>query len=231
MVLRLVHEKWPLDEVLFVDMGAEFSCNIRNAQKLSAFLSENNVKFSHLLPKHNLFELMLEKDVVKRDGTHQCGYYWCGGCVRHGTNEKLQTLKEHYLTYGNEPVVEYVGIAADETQRINRERQKNSVKLYPLVEWGMKEADCLKYCYESGYDWMENGHDLYELLDRVSCRCCANKNLKELRNIYHYLPDVWQELVSLQDKIPMPYKKGCTVYDLEERFEREDGQLSVFDFI
>jgi len=55
--------------------------------------------------------------------------------------------------------------------------------------------------------------DLYEILDRVSCWCCANKNQRELRNIYRYLPDYWKRLEALQDRIERPMKKWhCKEY-------------------
>ena len=34
----------------------------------------------------------------------------------------------------------------------------------------------------------ENDVRLYDILDRVSCWCCKNKNRKELKAIYQYLP-------------------------------------------
>ena len=94
------------------------------------------------------------------------------------------------------------------------------------AEWKMTEKDCLNYCYESGYDWNENGIELYSVLDRVSCWCCQNKNLKELKNIYLYLPEYWQRLRGLQSRIQEPMKgKGKSVFELEERFKREGEQL------
>lgn len=32
-------------------------------------------------------------------------------------------------------------------------QQENHV--HPLVDWNMTEADCLKYCYDRGYDWVD----------------------------------------------------------------------------
>ena len=127
--------------------------------------------------------------------------------------------------------MEYVGVAADERQRINRQRQGNIIKLYPLVEWEMSEKDCLEYCYSKGWHWNENGYELYDLLDRVSCKYCRNKNLKELRNIYHFLPDVWKEMKELQEKVQMPYKDGKTIQELEIRFLSEDSQMNIFEFL
>ena len=74
------------------------------------------------------------------------------------------------------------GIAVDEQKRIQKENNKH--KLLPLVEWSMKEKDCLEYCYKKGFFWKENNIRLYDVLDRVSCWCCSNKNNKELKNYY-----------------------------------------------
>ena len=58
---------------------------------------------------------------------------------------------------------------------------------------------------------------------RVSYWCCCNKNLKELRNYYKFLPSYWSKLKDLQSKTnrPMKYNK-YTVFDLEEKFSNED---------
>lgn len=68
---------------------------------------------------------------------------------------------------------------------------------------------------------------LYDILDRVSCWCCCNKNLKELRNIRRYLPEYWEKLKHLQAQLERPMKgfyKGQPrgVFELDERFVRED---------
>lgn len=87
-------------------------------------------------------------------------------------------------------------------------------KCAPLAEAGMAEADCLAYCRERGWNWneetpaTESGYiDLYDILDRVSCWCCANKNKKELRNIWRYLPQYWERLKEIQNQIERPMKK------------------------
>ena len=64
-----------------------------------------------------------------------------------------------------------IGIAADEPKRI---KKLAAQKIAPLAEWGVTETDCLQGCYNRGYEWIENGFRLYDLLDRVLCWCCAN---------------------------------------------------------
>ncbi len=61
----------------------------------------------------------------------------------------------------------------------------------------MTEKDCLNYCYNQGFEWKENGIRLYDILDRVSCWCCTNKNKKELNNYKKYLPEYFEKLYTL----------------------------------
>ena len=97
------------------------------------------------------------------------------------------------------------------------------IGVLPLRDWGVTEADALQYCYTKGFVWHEDGVKLYELLDRVSCWCCGNKNLKELKNMYLHLPWYWKKLKELQLNTDRPYRRnsGETIFDLEERFKRE----------
>lgn len=87
------------------------------------------------------------------------------------------------------------GIAADELRRIQKENNKH--KIFPLIDWNMKEKDCLDYCNKKGFFWEENNIRLYDVLTRVSCWCCSNKNNKELKNYYIYLPNYFEKLLKL----------------------------------
>ena len=231
MLLKLLELNYPLDEVVYFDIGVEFDSIRNNVEKMTPILAGKGIKFTILKPKEPFLYCMCEKPVKKVNGSIQNGYKWCGGCTRWGTSLKLEAIKKHNKTYGDETIVEYVGVASDEPHRINRKRNGNCIKLYPLVEWGMTEKDCLEYCYSNGWNWQENGYELYDLLDRVSCKYCKNKNLKELRNIYHFLPELWQELKELQDKVEMPFKNGQTIHDIERRFILEDSQMTIEDFM
>jgi 3'-phosphoadenosine 5'-phosphosulfate sulfotransferase (PAPS reductase)/FAD synthetase len=231
MVLKILELNYPLDEVVYFDIGVEFDSIRNNIDKIKPILESKGVALTILTPKEPFIYCMTEKPIAKRNGEIQCGYKWCGGCARWGTTLKLEAIRNHNAKYGDEMIVEYVGVASDERERINRERHGNRVKLYPLVEWEMTEKDCLEYCYSKGWHWNENGYELYDLLDRVSCKYCKNKNLKELRNIYHFMPKVWQELKDLQDKVKMQYKDGKTIHDIETRFITEDAQMNIDEFL
>lgn len=144
MVLRLIEQKEPLDEVVFYDTGMEFGAIYRNWDRLCAICKEHNIKTVRLHPDIPFEEKAFEITVKNKDGsgTHK-GYSWCGGRCRWGTTDKLSIMDKYCET---EPSIVYVGIAADEPKRIEKERKP--YKVMPLVTWGMTEDDCLAYCRE-----------------------------------------------------------------------------------
>lgn len=218
MLLKLIEENKPLDEVIFYDTGMEFEAIYKIRDSIRQLLYQKGIRYIELKPKTSFEYMMFEKPIKKRNGTIGKGYSWCGGRCRWGTTEKLKAIEKY--TKGN---YEYIGIAYDETKRIEKERKPN--KLMPLVEWQMTEKDCLQYCKDKGFNWFENGVDLYNILDRVSCWCCANKNLKELKNYYKYLPKYWNKLKEFQNKTERPMKNNkYTVFDLEEKFKKQEGK-------
>lgn len=196
MLLMLMARKWPIDEVVYFDTGMEFDAIYNTRDQTMPLLRDYGIKYTELRPKDPMWWSMFARPVKKRgtDMVHKHGYGWCGGPCRWGTTEKQRALDKYAES---KKAVVYVGIAADETPRIEKERKE--YKQLPLVEWGMTEKDCLDYCRAHGKSWDQEGVDLYDILDRVSCWCCRNKNQKELKAIHDNLPDTWRRLLALED--------------------------------
>lgn len=225
----------PLDEVLYFNNGMDFQAIGNIFKKLKPMLEARGVALIELHPENDFLYDMLDRPVEsKKKGKHN-GYGWCGGVCRWGTSEKIATLNKYA-----QGAVQYIGIAADE---VHRRAELTGNKKSILVERGIKEADCLKYCRDRGWNWheptpmTESGFvDLYDILDLVSCWCCSNKNLKELYNIYRYLPTYWERLKKLQEQIARPMKKyTCNQYgeygnlfDLEKVFRAEEANPTAF---
>ncbi len=216
MLLMLIEKKSKLDEVIFYDTGMEFSAIYEIRDIIKKLLKEKNIKYTELKPKEPFLYKMLEKEVHKRDGTVQKGYGLCGGRCRWGTTEKNNTITKYLKSQYGRDYKEYIGIASDETKRIEKER--NEHKLLPLVDWKMTEKNCLEYCYNKGFFWKEDGIGLYDILDRVSCWCCANKNKKELDNMRKYLPNYYLLNIELLKTIKQKNKKGIVVDKAKEQF-------------
>ena len=223
MLLLLIEKGWSLDEVVFYDTGMEFQAIYDTRDKTLPLLAEKGILYTELHPKRPFLYDMLEKPVKGPNGIHN-GYSWCGGMARWGTACKQKVLDDNAKKH-SDGYIQYIGIAHDETERIIKE--KDPRKRLPLVEMGIPEGEALVYCYQRGYWWMEDDRPLYSILDRVSCWCCSNKNLKELRGYYNYLPSYWDRLKDLQSKTERPMKgSGKSVFDLEVRFAAEAAARS-----
>jgi 3'-phosphoadenosine 5'-phosphosulfate sulfotransferase (PAPS reductase)/FAD synthetase len=223
MLLRLIAEKRPLDEVIFYNTGMEFECIYKLRDLIVPMLKTKNIKYTELHPSEPFLYSMFERKIKYRNGSgYHYGFSWCGGRCRWHTGFKIRCIQKYKDSIGDD-TTDYVGIASDEPNRFDKAMSEG--KVLPLVEWDMTEKDCLQYCRNNGFGWLEeteNGYvDLYDILDRVSCWCCANKNLKELKNIYSYLPRYWEMLKELQSKTDRPMKPSGSVFDLEMRFRNE----------
>lgn len=136
----------------------------------------------------------------------------------------LQSSSKRLLTDTREiyekkyDVYHYIGIALDEDKRLQRKEALEPHKLYPLVEWGMTEADCLQYCYDHGYDW----EGLYDIFKRVSCWCCPLQQIGELRKLRKHFPDLWEQLKDMDNRTWRTFKPNYSVEDLEVRFQLEE---------
>lgn len=210
LLLELIERKCPLDEVVFFDTGWEYPVMYAHIEKCKKICEENSIKFTTLKPEKSFDYYMFEH----KTKSGKTGYSWCGGNCRWGTRLKINSVNSYFK--GKDKII-YVGIAFDEQYRA--EREKNEFKRCPLIDWEITESQCLDKCYKSGFDW----GGMYEHLDRLSCKFCRNKNLKELRNIRKHYHSVWEELKEYQRKTSSPYRKsGSTIFDLEKRFEFEE---------
>lgn len=112
--------------------------------------------------------------------------------------------------------MQYLGIAADEPERIKR-HTKEGLRL-PLVEAGWDEAYCRKWCEEN--DLLS---PIYTTAARGGCWFCHNQGVGQLRLLRRNYPDLWALLMKWDLDSPVSFKSdGHTVHDYDRRFEMED---------
>lgn len=113
-------------------------------------------------------------------------------------------------------IVQYLGIAADEPERIKRHSVPG--KMLPLVDIGWDEAYCRQWCEEN--DLLS---PIYTTATRGGCWFCHNQGVDQLRLLRKNYPDLWQLLLKWDKDSPTTFKSdGHTVHDFEKRFEAED---------
>ena len=229
MLLRMLEEGMAVDVILFCDTGLEFPQLYEHIRKVGQDIGREIT----VVKQDEDFEyLFAHKPIVRKENTRLAeryglernGYGWAGPKLRWCTEKLKNQPRERYLRDLREKyeVIEYVGIAADETYRLTRKcNQRPGVRL-PLVDWGMTEAECLDYCKQRGYDW----GGLYEKFHRVSCWCCPLQSLKELRILYRDFPELWKQLKTWDAMTWRPFRSDYSVIQLEKRFDFEVEWLS-----
>lgn len=213
MLLRMLEENMPVDEILFCDTGKDFPDMLFHIEKVDEYIKKNyNKSITKLKDEKSFDYYMFEHEKTRGKNKGKKGYGWATMRCRWCTTILKNNVIHRYLSnHKDEGYEEYIGIAYDEQERI---KDKN----YPLVDWKMTEKDCLEYCYNKGFDW--NG--LYEHFDRLSCWCCPLKNLKELKILYKYYPELWQELKEMDKKSYNKFKYNYSVEDLDKKFSSDN---------
>lgn len=232
MLLELMRIGARIDEVVCCDPYKEFPAMYEHINKIRKIVEEHNIKFTLLRHERSFDEWMFNYEPKRRDPEAFKAKYgdvkgksWATSRARWCTGElKIKLMNKYFKEMENKyNVFRYIGIAADETDRLERDNQKNKNYIYPLVEWGWTEQDCLEYCYSLGYDWQ----GLYKLFKRVSCWCCPLQPLEALRTLYKNFPDLWAELKDMDNRTWQSFKPNYTVEELEKRFEFEESQLAI----
>lgn len=123
-------------------------------------------------------------------------------------------------TSGDINVVQYLGIASDETERIKKHINKKNIVL-PLVDKDWEEDYCGLWCK---YNNLLSPS--YTSSTRDGCWFCHNQGVEQLRYLRRKYPDLWKILLQWDLDSPVTFKAdGHTVHDYDKRFEMEDDGL------
>ena len=227
MVLLLLEKKYPLDEVLFCDTTVEFPAMYRHIDRIRPIIEGHGVKFTTLRGKKSFEEYMLRHVYTSRKGVTKQGYTWPDMGARWCTRALKIRPIDNYLKTLPKNTLQYIGLASDESARLQRKNNQNQNHRHPLVVWGMTEADCLDYCYMRGYDW----EGLYDHFARASCFLCPFQRLDALRALRRHYPDLWSYMLDIDSKSERQFRAEYSIKDLDTRFYveelREKEGLSV----
>lgn len=144
---------------------------------------------------------------------------------------KLVPIRK-YLSYCSvDPVTQYVGIAADEPERL--ERLKGTDKVSLLAEYGYTEKMAFDLCRDYGLL-----SPIYEFSSRGGCWFCPNQSCKSFARLKLAYPELWAELVKLshtENMISRYFRYTDTFADVDRAvnaiigcWEFEDSQLTLF---
>lgn len=195
--------------------------------------SDLKTKVLARIAKGHIRELILpypqekETDREKRRTDYRLPTY--DGCmVQHQTQGKSSIstgFSSSSLAQGADTnIVQYLGIAADEPERIERHKGKPGIVL-PLVDIGWNEAYCRQWCEEN--DLLS---PIYTNTARGGCWFCHNQGIDQLRLLRKEYPELWELLLKWDWDSPVTFHPdGRTVHDFDLRFYAEDLGLVPAD--
>lgn len=224
MVLRMIELGEHIDEVVCCDTTKEFPAMYRHIEKVRKVIEDAGIKFTMIKAEHDFDYYMFDHRYTTRNGVTSTGYSWPGTRTRWCTRHlKLDPIKKYFREMSkHHRIIQCNGLAADEGQRLEKTHNQQACYRHPLVEWGWTEADCLRYCYDHGYDW----EGLYEICSRVSCWCCPMARLENLKKMWKHCPDLWQQLKDMDNRARTQFHLRYSVEDLEMRFRFEEERIA-----
>lgn len=138
-----------------------------------------------------------------------------GGKCAANRDLKVKPINDYYKKLDKD-VIQYVGIAIDEPERLQRLKGTNKVSLlekYKVKEQKAKEL-CLKYNLLS---------PSYDFTNRGGCWFCPNQTYDELAHLKLHHPELWEELIKLskvENLISYGFKYGKTIENVEQKINK-----------
>lgn len=144
---------------------------------------------------------------------------------------KLKPIKNFYSGINVSDIVQYIGIAIDEPERLARIRISDVPKISLLEKYGYIEQMAFDLCKR--YDLLS---PIYDFAPRGGCWFCPNARKGELRYLYNNHRDLFDKLVELEKE---PNLIGycwntltkTKITDIGKNFRLQDCQMTVFDWL
>lgn len=175
------------------------------------------------------FNHIIEKSSCPERIGKRAGWLLRGKCCMN--REKTRPVERFVRSLGDN-CVQYIGIAIDEPERLDRAHSKNQESL--LERYGIKEDDT--YEILRPYNLIS---PTYNFSDRGGCWFCPNAKIRELAYTKQHYPELWRELVifdNTDNKVSEFFKHNKTFKEINEAVDAYIAtpryeQLTLFDYI
>lgn len=229
-IILAIQYRLPLDEVVYCevmfddDISGEVPEHRAFIQdRALPFLEEHGIKVTVLRSEMTFIKsfyrvLTKGKNIGKINAWPLCGK--C--CIQRDC--KLAPINAYRAGLGDD-VIQYIGIAYDEPERLARLDRKRQVSL--LEAYRMTEQDAAQLCMDWGLY-----SPVYQITKCNGCFFCPNSKMQELRHLYAYHPELWARLLECQrapNKVTEKFNRTHRIDEIDGIFKFEDSQLSLFD--
>lgn len=177
---------------------------------------------------HFFYHIITKSKKPERNG--KLGGFLLGGMCRM-TEQKTDTI-HRYISQLTKEREEYVGIAIDEPERLERLNEKKG-KVSLLEKYSYTEQMAKDICERYGLL-----SPIYKISKRGGCWFCPNQKIQEFAYLKKNYPHLWRELEKLDaepNKCSEGFKYGKTLKQIDAEVEGytsiELNQISIFDYL
>ena len=222
MLIRMLELGMTVDKIVFADTKYEFETLYRYIEKVNDYIKKfGDYEIEILRTDLELEDVMFGKisrgpraGEIRGWPLVAFGCYW-------SRDAKVKVLEKACKGH-----TRYIGIAVDEKKRMVKNHEEKGY-VYPLIDWGWSEADCLQYLKDKGLH-----NPLYDEFSRLGCYWCPKQSLDSLRTVYNNYPDHWKQMVEWEKKIKSingsrNYKPNTDLSELDKMFDYENRQMSL----
>lgn len=224
MLLEILKRKLPLDYIIFCDI--RFDNEISGEHPLMAewipqaehlLKQKYGIEIIHLTSKRNFIEqFYTTKTRGKHIGEHYGFPYtidaWCNDRLKMEPINKF--IKDKIKQFGQ--VVEYIGIAKDETKRLNRykELETSTHKYITLADLGISELQAMNICKQNNLLSPK-----YTKSFRGGCWFCPKQSMWDLYLLWKNYPKLFNKLEEIEKDSHNTFKPRLSIKEIREKFE------------
>ena len=209
----------PLNRIVTVDIMAtptlhsELPPMVEFKKKADAIIKERyGFDVEHITADKSYEEYFYTKC---KKGKNKGNIYGFPMVTRAWCNSRLK-LKPLSVFAKNKDVTQYLGICADEPNRVERLDGTNQIAL--PAQLGYTEDMC--YDLAKSLDLLS---PIYESASRGGCWFCHNQSIDQLRFLRKNYPDYWLLMLKWDRESPVIFRpNGHTLMDFDKRFRLEE---------
>lgn len=176
------------------------------------------------------FNQVFQNSTVPERNGKRYGFPMSGKCIIN-RDCKIKPIQDYLkkLKADGIEVVQFIGIAVDEPERLERLDGKNKISI--LAKYGYTEQ--MAFDLAAKYNLLS---PIYGFSPRGGCWFCPNARYCELKHLRNNHKNLWNILLDLENEKDIVgdvwnTRQRRSIHQWDEAFQWEERQMSIFDFI
>jgi 3'-phosphoadenosine 5'-phosphosulfate sulfotransferase (PAPS reductase)/FAD synthetase len=212
LLIELVKRKEPLDYVIFADTGSEIPETYNCVKMMKEWCEEHNIRFIQVesIYRKSLYQYYFDKKTIPWRKFRDCTDKF-----------KKSPITKFLNQFKAEGVTQYIGIGSDEVYRIKQSQVKWITFRYPLAEWKIDRAKCVKIIEREGL----------VVPPKSGCFCCPFQSKETWIKLLKEKPDYFKKARVLEEQnLSYPDNTLTFSYSLKqyEKAVKEQQPLNQF---